>query len=182
VSTLIVGFGNKARHGKDTVASYVHQALPADSRLYAFGRALKGFARVLGMKGKDGPLLQALGTDVLRRIDPDIWVRVLAEEIEEDQPRIALIPDVRFVNEADFIRRSGGLLVRVVRLNEDRSPWIAKDRDSTHVSEIALDHYRFDVEFPVVSGDFEGLRKAAHLVTEMIQQRNHERQTAEGSC
>lgn len=179
MQTLIVGFGNKARHGKDTVAGYVHQAFAADSRFYSFARPLKAVARVLGMKGKDGHLLQALGTDVLRRIDPDIWVRVMAEEIAEEAPRIALIPDVRFPNEADFIRRSGGILVRVVRLNADYTPWIAKDRDPQHASEIALDGYRFDLEFPVISGDFAGLRKAAAIVTARIHDTQPE--AAEGS-
>lgn len=170
MSTLIVGFGNKARHGKDTVAGLVHCALPAETKVYSFGAALKAVARVFGMKGKDGTVLQALGTEVFRRINPNVWVDVLNEQIDEEKPRVALIPDVRFPNEADFVRRSGGILIRVRRLNDSGTLWVARDRDPQHSSEIALDDYPFDLDFSITSGDWDGLRSSARIVTERIKQ------------
>ena len=158
--TLLVGFGNKARHGKDFVASEVHAHLPRETRLYSFASSLKAVARVLGMRAKDGPLLQALGTDVFRKLDPDIWVRVLKYQIEEEAPKCALISDVRFPNEANYIRNSGGILVKVVRLEKGRK-WVAKDRDPNHPSEIALDSYPFHYTIEAESGDLGKLGQAA---------------------
>ena len=165
---LIVGFGNKARHGKDTVAGMVHCAMPAETRIYSFANALKGFARVLGMRSKDGTLLQALGTDVFRRLNPDMWVDVLAAQIDEEQPRIALITDMRFVNEAAYVRRMGGLTIRVSRTEIDGRPWVSQDRDPNHPSETALDCYPFDFDFECVSGDTNGLRTIAAVAERKI--------------
>jgi hypothetical protein len=130
MQTTIIGIGNKARHGKNVVADVFAAAAPGDVRLYSWAGALKAFCRVaLGMREKDGRLLQLVGTDYFRlghkgRVaaidalrgtpafeplralygvlehDPDIWVRVLLDTIAEDAPRYAVIPDTRFPNEA----------------------------------------------------------------------------------
>lgn len=191
---FLVGFGNKARHGKNFVADEVHALLPRETRLYSFATALKAFARVFGMREKDGSILQALGTNVFRKVDPDIWVRVLKYQIEEENPKCALITDVRFPNEANYIRNSGGLLVRVSRTrglsehnplgligiwNQLRArldspnpfrkpkvivPWVSPDRDPNHPSETALDDYPFDICLTALSGDLDTLKQGAKTV------------------
>jgi len=187
--TLLVGFGNKARHGKDYVANEVHALLPRETRLYSFASSLKAVARVLGMRAKDGPLLQALGTDVFRKIDPDIWVRVLKYQIEEEAPKCALITDCRFPNEANYIHNSGGILVRVVRLQAVEGfwkrldarymsknwfdsilpvEWVSSDRDPKHPSEVALDDYPFDVTIRAMSGNLGHLIQQAEGLAGLI--------------
>jgi hypothetical protein len=59
-------------------------------------------------------LLEYLGTDVARSVDPDIWVRHLARVIERRRPFRGVgelrfvIPDVRFQNEFAMVQWLGG--------------------------------------------------------------------------
>lgn len=61
-------------------------------------------------------VMQQIGTEVFRRMDPDIWVNALFREAARYSPLDTLyIDDVRFANEAEAIRRRGGLVVRLKR-------------------------------------------------------------------
>jgi len=168
----VIGLGNKARHGKNYLAEQI--ALYAAMRkgqiatLYGFGDALKATARVMfGMRKKDAPLLQMLGTNVYRHINPNIWIEVLQATIEEQNPSLAIIYDVRFPNEAQAIKDMGGMLVRVSRFNQDGTPFIAPDRPANHPSEIALDDYDgWDFQVNAISGDMTPLQNAAAILVE----------------
>jgi hypothetical protein len=78
-------------------------------------------------------VLQRFGTETIRRLDPDFWVRPVIKEANRlaDQGKPVVITDVRFRNEADVIDHAGGVLIRIVRPGLD-------DRD-THASETELD-------------------------------------------
>lgn len=59
-------------------------------------------------------LLQAIGTDGVRaHLGADAWVR--AFDLARDRRADTVAPDVRFPNEADYIRRHGGLVIRIDR-------------------------------------------------------------------
>ncbi|MDP5128626.1 MAG: hypothetical protein NWP37_02495, partial [Pontimonas sp.] len=59
-------------------------------------------------------LLQNLGTEAIRALDPGFWVRIaMKKALEADGPVVFI--DTRFPNEIDAIRRQGGILVRVER-------------------------------------------------------------------
>lgn len=59
-------------------------------------------------------LLQNLGTEAIRALDPGFWVRIaMKKALEADGP--VVFTDTRFPNEIDAIRRQGGILVRVER-------------------------------------------------------------------
>lgn len=90
-----------------------------------------------------GVLLQELGTEVGRKVNPDAWVLSLFEYYDRETS-YWIIDDVRFPNEADFIKKMGGC---VIRLNGDPGN-VRKNstRDLNHISETALDDYTdFDV-------------------------------------
>ena len=74
--------------------------------------------------------LQILGTEIGRNIDKDIWVKSLFREYNKDLDWI--IPDVRFVNEAEAIKSRGGILIKVER---------DTGYTDNHASEHALDNY-----------------------------------------
>ena len=144
---VFVGLGHKARNGKGVVADVVAEDLRrrapgARPAVLAFADDLKALARALGMQGKNGPMLQHLGL-AMRALDPDYWINALRERLDTDHPdaNVVLIPDVRFPNEADWILSLGGSVVKVTRLNEDGSVFIADDRDSRHISETALEEF-----------------------------------------
>lgn len=159
--TTIIGIGHKARQGKDTAANYLRDNFGAVK--FSFANGLYTVARALfGMTEKDAPLLQALGTEVGRRNDSDRWVRTLYYQIKDECPRIAVIPDCRFPNEADFVKQLGGFMIKVVRLDKNGERFVAPDRSHDHPSEVALDDYT-DWDSVIVStdGDIEGLQQAA---------------------
>jgi hypothetical protein len=78
--------------------------------------------------GKHRTLYQWWGTEYRRSIDTDYWVRQLAQRIELEKPQIALIDDMRFPNEFDFVSQYG----ETVLVDRQGLP------ESTHASETAL--------------------------------------------
>jgi hypothetical protein len=65
-----------------------------------------------GLRG----LLQRLGTEAVRKhLGEDAWVRAAARTINENGWTRTAMSDVRFPNEAEFVRQSGGIVVRIVR-------------------------------------------------------------------
>jgi hypothetical protein len=135
-----LGFGYKARHGKNAACDWIHLGHPGRTRIYAFADALKVFCRCNGMREKDGNFLQTVGT-IVRDVDVEHWIKALYWRIHEERPRYALICDVRYNNEAAFIKQMGGSLVNVRRYNDDGSLFIDPSRSATHQSECELDGY-----------------------------------------
>jgi hypothetical protein len=160
---IVVGLGHRARHGKNTVAkTLVTEAITQGiyAKEYGFADALRAYCRVhYGMRKKDAPLLQRVGTDEFRAADPNIWVRVLMDTIEEQSPDMAVITDVRFPNEAEVVKSLGGIVVNVRRITDSNELYVAADRDPFHPSECALDNYSFDWTITCRSGDLVALRK-----------------------
>lgn len=165
--TLIVGFGHKARQGKDTATSVFLDYFGGDARTFSFADDLYAVCRIVyGMKAKDAPLLQRIGTNY-RHDNPNVWIDSVYLKICDKLPRLALIPDVRYRNEAKFIRDMGGVLIKLERFNKDGSRYIATDRPADHPSEIDLDEYR-DWDH-VIQADSVGLLEyQAHLLAELI--------------
>jgi hypothetical protein len=166
---FIVGLGYKARQGKNILAEKLMERLPG-SRIYSFAAALKAYCRASGwMTVKDAPLLQMVGTDIMRRINPDIWVNCLKYQLEEEQPRVALITDMRFHNEFALCA-AYGMTIKVSRLNEDGSLYISPDRPANHPSETDLDGAKFDYHVEAKSGDIKGLEHSAELIAARIRE------------
>jgi len=158
---FVIGIGHRARQGKDYLAKalVMHcNARGIHAKQFAFADALRSYCRVaFGMREKDAPLLQVVGTDIFRKRNPDIWVRVLEDTLNEQQPEVAIITDMRFPNEAAMIKRLGGATIDVQRLTGGGFPYVATDRDPNHPSETALDGYKFDWIVAAVSGDVHDL-------------------------
>lgn len=92
------------------------------------------------IKGKKGKMLarelvQYWGTEVMRSIDDNIWVRATLNKIKAENPEIAIIGDCRFPNEVQGILDVDGKVYRLTKNSE------SKDR---HRSETALDKDKFD--------------------------------------
>lgn len=156
----IIGLSGKIGSGKTTFSNYLRN-LQYDLEPRSFAEILRQMTaifinrpvdklRSIEDKNSDtcmdqtvGVILQKLGTEVGRAIHKDAWVRSLFLHYEEGLSRW-IIDDVRFPNEADEIKRRGGVVIRFegdpgdVRKNTTR--------DLTHPSETALDDYEnFDV-------------------------------------
>lgn len=161
-NTIVIALGHKARQGKDTAAQALVEFKPRSVQRFAFADALYSYCRVVhGMTMKNAPLLQRVGVD-MREDDPEVWIRALYWQMRDKQPHIAVITDLRFENEAAFVKAIGGFCIRVRRRHADGTFYTATDRDPNHVSETALDSYAdWDYTIEGRDGDIEGTRAKA---------------------
>lgn len=124
-------------------------ATPADHFEF-YARQIDGniAVRYEGMKKKDGLLLQWWGTDYRRNIFGETyWLDRIEQAIYDingdgTTPRV-VIPDTRFPNEADACREWGGAYCEIWR---PEGPTEDTGRDSSHISETALDNYKADFD------------------------------------
>jgi len=122
----LIGLTGNAGSGKSTVAKYL-----IDKGFYklSFSDPLKRMLIIAGIstyedlyikKSKIARwLMQKIGTDIVRnQIDRDFWIKKLKENIDYLlQKNICqfVIDDVRFINEADFVKSYNGILIKIDR-------------------------------------------------------------------
>lgn len=103
-------------------------------------------------------LLQFFGTDYVRAVQDDYWIRQFEKSIA-GEARV-LVPDTRFFNEADFLRSIAARIVRVQRPASER----LHDARQTHASELLWEQIPADIIVNNPTGDFGPLRSVAQLV------------------
>ena len=165
----VIGLGHKARQGKDLTASMIIDRLGSKALRIGFADALYAVARVEhGMTTKDAPLLQRLGTEVYRQRDPEIWVRTVYYTLLDKRPPVAVLTDVRFPNEAQFVKDLGGTLIKVERFTEDgTTPHRDPSRSLTHPSETSLDDYAgWDITIQNTTGKMDLLEDSVDRLLE----------------
>jgi hypothetical protein len=122
---LIIGFAGKAKSGKDTAGKYLVDEYQFAH--YYFAKPLKEGAKAMfnltdeQIKNKEKAvepwgrsprqLYQLLGTDIARTIDVNVWVKNAQMFVKSVPGRSVVITDVRFSNEAHWIRSQGGIVV-----------------------------------------------------------------------
>ena len=122
----LLGIVGRKQHGKDTLCTMLRQLSMVPVKRFAFGDALKAeISTAIGvpvhvidqLKDKFRPLLQWWGTDFRREMaGPDYWRPWLDCALaEQEAGSLLVVTDVRFLNEARWIRERGGSLVRIVR-------------------------------------------------------------------
>lgn len=130
---LLIGLGSKARQGKNFVANYIKEQNNS-AKLYSFADELKLYCKAhheelvkewleLNFQKKlpepkEDPIygytaiLQWYGTDVARKANPNVWVQALDARIQKEAPELALITDVRFPEEAAYVKKKAVTLYR----------------------------------------------------------------------
>lgn len=144
----------KAGHGKDTFANILsNKLMEKDQRVLTIHYAdlLKWMCQKLfdwdGVKDDEGRhLLQYVGTNVIRKQNPDFWVGFVADVLGffGDEWDYVLIPDCRFPNEIEFLR-SRGFDVTHIRIVRSGFKSALSAEQKAHPSETALDDYPVDV-------------------------------------
>jgi hypothetical protein len=135
---VLIGVYGKARSGKDTMSDYL--AARMHLRKYAFAEPIKQMlTSVFGPHFHTGDreqicpeagisyraLMQTLGTEWGRAVNPDLWVNLVAKQWntvkdgfwspETGHTTGMILSDVRFDSEARWIKEQGGILIEIDR-------------------------------------------------------------------
>lgn len=127
----LIGIAGRARSGKDTVANFIIAAI--GGYRYSFADPIRAMLAPLGVDMNDpywqarkedvipalgvSPrrMMQTLGTEWGRNlINPDLWLVMAHQRLLRNGPGM-VISDVRFENEAAWIRKHGGRIIHVIR-------------------------------------------------------------------
>lgn len=73
-------------------------------------------------------VLQFVGTDLFRKMRKNVWVDSVLNQIEAEQPEVAVIGDCRYVNEIEAIKSRGGYVIRLMR-NDDSQDQHCSEND-----------------------------------------------------
>ena len=156
----LIGICGRKRHGKDTLGDYLVENYGYTK--IGFADALKEACRCIFGFNDDQlygnskeiddefwgasprKVLQYIGTDLFRDqlsvvlpgVKDDIWIKVVENKILQNPDKKYVITDVRFANELEFIKRHGGISIKVKRDT-------LKATDS-HISESFIDELETD--------------------------------------
>jgi len=176
---MILGITGKARAGKDTFArvmknrSEFHKAIA----IHAFAHELKCDCQKLGFTLDElynnktdvsRRVMQRYGTEIRRAEDPEYWIHRLVMNTgfirDITTFPFVMITDVRFENEADFIHRCGGTIVRIERPDHLRD---LIEHGIDHASE--TEQERIKCDFSVMNNStFNALcHKGTEILTEL---------------
>ena len=173
---MIVGVTGYARHGKDTTGNFLVEnygfmryafadqlksmaiTLNPIIRTFTFPKHAERLATLVALQGWDKAkenaevrrFLQVLGTEAVRdHLGQDAWVDALDKKLNDDEvtrDNDVVITDVRFHNEAQFVKRNGGEIWRVKRL--EYADGVIRDFDNglgtDHPSERFVDSIKAD--------------------------------------
>jgi hypothetical protein len=100
-------------------------------------------------------LMQYLGTEYVRKAQDDYWVqRLLADVLRK---RRVLVPDTRFINEAEALRSMGGKIIKILRID-------APENKDGHASETESSGIQPDLLIGVRTGDLSLPQRVASLI------------------
>jgi hypothetical protein len=130
----LIGISGFARSGKDTFYQRCKGLLEKEGKVatrFAFADALKAevdnlltsnlnisaFTEDDKQKKLIRPLLVTYGTELRRKLNPNCWIERIQPDVVNaiNNDEFVFITDVRFKNEAEWIRMNGGILVNVAR-------------------------------------------------------------------
>lgn len=181
---IVIGLSGKKRSGKNSVYFILKLLLDEDEtgllRKVSMADKLKEIARYLGWNGekddKGRRLLQLLGTEVLRGcLDDEYHVKSVEKTVREANKatgscqhlirdaKALVVPDIRFPNEVDMVRRLGGEVWRIRRPAFEATA--SKDQ---HPSETALDDFT-GWDQVLVANNFEELLQEVKAQIERLQ-------------
>jgi len=183
---ISLGITGRARGGKSTVASAIvkeanKKGLTAEIfelSAYVLKDAISQGLIPTGksredLTPKEVEQLVVVGTQ-RREEHPDYWIRMMKRDVRERKADVAIIPNVRYLNEAQAVRDLGGNIVRVQAYVADNVEWVSRDRDPNHSSEI--ENYQIQADYFLVTRRGQSYllgRQAATLFNYLIEGADH---------
>ena len=148
----VICISAKARHGKDTSAEILKDIFEAQGKKVLITHyadlvkyVCKTFFNWNGEKDDYGrTLLQTVGTDIISVQQKDFWVNFIISILKffPNEWDVVLIPDCRYPIEYELMKDTfDTALLRIERPNFDNG---LSATQKAHISETALDNYKFD--------------------------------------
>lgn len=155
----VIGISGVARSGKDTLGdqfismltdwgvkcqkiSFANQLKEETDSFLKNTIGISSFTEDDDEKKIIRPFLVTWGTHVRRKLDPDVWIKSLADQLKEDT--VAIVCDVRFENELNWIKSVGGHSVYVNRIDLEGNliqPANKDEQDNTVKLSDQCDHF-----------------------------------------
>lgn len=181
---MLIGLNGKIGSGKDTIADIIIRQYPYVEKK-SFAYKLKLISSILiGCDLKDlmmqegknlyseifrmtyGEVLQNVGTRALRNnFHKEVWIKSLFVDFINEESNW-IVTDVRFENEAEFIIKMGGMLVKIV--GDPANIRKNSKRDLNHPSETSLDNWKNWNYVVYNNGTLEDLEREAMKVFKMV--------------
>lgn len=153
----IIGFHGAAFSGKDTAATIIKNCYK-NTDIFAFAGPLKDACEILfnfkheqlhdqilketiDERWNKSPreIMQWLGTDILRNhINQNFFIMNMNQRIENSQADYIIVSDIRFDNEAEFIKSLGGKIIKIERKNSSTT------KHSNHITERGISPHLLD--------------------------------------
>ncbi len=142
--------GGRSKSGKDTVAKTIDQYLKQKNQkgaIIQYSYYIKEYAKKItgwdgSDKGKPRTLLQQLGSDIRDKINKNIFVNRMLEDIKiySDFLDYLIISDARTIDEIENLKEAlpNVISIHVVRPNFDNG---LSEEQKKHVTENELEHY-----------------------------------------
>ena len=163
----VICISGKAQNGKDFTANALKEKIEEHDNcnvlITHYADLLKYICKTFfgwnGKKDAEGrSILQFVGSDVIRKNNPDYWVDFIVDILDmfPSEFDYVLIPDCRFPNEIEVMKEKFDCIaVRVNRPDYDNG---LTDEQKNHISETALDDFKFDYEL-INTGDISYLEE-----------------------
>ncbi|WP_350578619.1 deoxynucleotide monophosphate kinase [Pseudomonas sp. HY2-MNA-CIBAN-0224] len=160
---LLIGLTGRARTGKTTAAEHLTGTYLLEH--YAFADPLRdGLMAIFNLDPTDfegdrkeqplawldhspRQLMQSMGTEWARNtVHQDVWVKLAEQNLNYMTKSLGavtgfVVSDVRFDNEADFIRRSGGTIIHIWRADaQSVNPHASEKGIAGNVNDLLVDN------------------------------------------
>lgn len=104
---------------KETVTTYKKSKLPLYTAFDLFYHNGSNTEVMMDLENEPfltiREVLQLVGTELFRKIDPEYWLNKNRELIKEDSSKLVIVSDVRFENEIVGLRKDGVIVIYLTR-------------------------------------------------------------------
>lgn len=97
-------------------------------------------------KMKVREVLQYVGTEIFRKMYPDIWIDSCLREIKKDNFKIALIDDVRYDNETKKLKNENAKIIGLKRNYSNKADRHSSEKVTLKGCDFLIDNRKFSIE------------------------------------
>jgi len=143
---------NGTNEQKEQLTQYKWEDMPSAKDM------IKPIAKTGPMSARE--IMQYVGTDIFRRMYPNIWTDYTIRMIKKQGSNLAIVSDCRFPDEVEGIQEAGGKVIRFLR-----DPFEGTDR---HASETALDDYPHDKFDAVIENQNMSIEEQNAVIRQLL--------------